>query len=212
MTTIRTAIDHWISNQLLTEGYRSKFSLMTSYLQRSNGISEVPDPYFGGPQGFETVLDLLEDACSGLLTAIKSDNPAVFSWHVLEKHWASVSWRLSPEMMHAFGNMKGAMECAAQLIFGHTSVACSGGGMGIARVGMFKLSCFCVIVYEGSTSKCMPWDLDNKIAMILIQVNLLRQRTSPQHVCRAALNCSLVFLKSNWTLIRSFWLHGCADW
>lgn len=29
--------------------------------------SEVPDPYYGGPSGFEDVLDILEDACSGLL-------------------------------------------------------------------------------------------------------------------------------------------------
>jgi protein-tyrosine phosphatase len=28
---------------------------------------EVPDPYYGGPSGFEYVLDILEDACSGLL-------------------------------------------------------------------------------------------------------------------------------------------------
>jgi protein-tyrosine phosphatase len=27
----------------------------------------VPDPYYGSPQGFETVLDYLEDACAGLL-------------------------------------------------------------------------------------------------------------------------------------------------
>lgn len=27
----------------------------------------VPDPYFGGEKGFENVLELLEDACSGLL-------------------------------------------------------------------------------------------------------------------------------------------------
>jgi len=27
----------------------------------------VPDPYYGGPQGFEDVLDLLEDAAEGLL-------------------------------------------------------------------------------------------------------------------------------------------------
>lgn len=25
--------------------------------------AEVPDPYYGGPQGFETVLDLVEEAC-----------------------------------------------------------------------------------------------------------------------------------------------------
>ena len=28
---------------------------------------EVPDPYYGGPSGFEHVLDILDDACSGLL-------------------------------------------------------------------------------------------------------------------------------------------------
>ncbi|THU05536.1 low molecular weight phosphotyrosine protein phosphatase [Lampropedia puyangensis] len=28
---------------------------------------EVPDPYYGGDQGFEYVLDLVEDACDGLL-------------------------------------------------------------------------------------------------------------------------------------------------
>ena len=31
---------------------------------------EVPDPYYGGPEGFERVLDLLEDACHGLLNAL----------------------------------------------------------------------------------------------------------------------------------------------
>lgn len=30
---------------------------------------EVPDPYYGGTQGFEHVLDLLEDGCSELLKA-----------------------------------------------------------------------------------------------------------------------------------------------
>lgn len=32
---------------------------------------EVPDPYFGGEQGFEHVLDLVEDASRGLLAAIR---------------------------------------------------------------------------------------------------------------------------------------------
>lgn len=27
----------------------------------------VPDPYYGGAQGFENVIDILEDACQGLL-------------------------------------------------------------------------------------------------------------------------------------------------
>lgn len=32
---------------------------------------EVPDPYYGGVQGFEHVLDLVEDAANGLLKQIK---------------------------------------------------------------------------------------------------------------------------------------------
>jgi protein-tyrosine phosphatase len=39
---------------------------MTSHC-RVHQVSEVPDPYYGGEQGFEDVLDLLEDACGGLL-------------------------------------------------------------------------------------------------------------------------------------------------
>lgn len=34
---------------------------------------EVPDPYTGGPQGFEEVLDMIEDACDGLLETIKKE-------------------------------------------------------------------------------------------------------------------------------------------
>jgi protein-tyrosine phosphatase len=33
---------------------------------------DVPDPYYGGPEGFETVLDLVEAAAPGLLAALTS--------------------------------------------------------------------------------------------------------------------------------------------
>jgi protein-tyrosine phosphatase len=32
---------------------------------------EIPDPYYGGEAGFEHVLDLLEDACAGLLQELR---------------------------------------------------------------------------------------------------------------------------------------------
>jgi protein-tyrosine phosphatase len=32
---------------------------------------DVPDPYYGGPQGFETVLDQVEAACRGLLAELR---------------------------------------------------------------------------------------------------------------------------------------------
>lgn len=34
-------------------------------------VDYVPDPYYGGASGFENVLDILEDACAGLLEAIR---------------------------------------------------------------------------------------------------------------------------------------------
>ena len=42
---------------------------LVRYCQRGTP-GEVPDPYYGGEQGFELVLDLLEDACAGLLQAL----------------------------------------------------------------------------------------------------------------------------------------------
>jgi protein-tyrosine phosphatase len=33
---------------------------------------DVPDPYYGGPEGFEQVLDLVEAACRDLLLELKS--------------------------------------------------------------------------------------------------------------------------------------------
>ncbi len=33
---------------------------------------DVPDPYYGGPEDFEQVLDLVETACRGLLAEIKA--------------------------------------------------------------------------------------------------------------------------------------------
>lgn len=37
----------------------------------SSSDSEVPDPYYGGSDGFEKVLDLLEDGCVRLLEELK---------------------------------------------------------------------------------------------------------------------------------------------
>ena len=34
--------------------------------------ADVPDPYYGGPEGFEEVLDLVEAACRGLLDEMRA--------------------------------------------------------------------------------------------------------------------------------------------
>jgi protein-tyrosine phosphatase len=48
----------------------AKISKMTDYGNRYN-YSIVPDPYYGGEDGFELVLDLLEDASVGLLKKLR---------------------------------------------------------------------------------------------------------------------------------------------
>jgi len=46
--------------------YADKVKLLLSFGSVSDDL-EVPDPYYGGIGGFELVLDLVEDACQGLL-------------------------------------------------------------------------------------------------------------------------------------------------
>ena len=54
-----------------------KIHQMTEY-SRNKLYDHVPDPYYSGAEGFELVLDLLEDACAGLLDELVqfiSSNP-----------------------------------------------------------------------------------------------------------------------------------------
>lgn len=46
-----------------------KIHKMTDFA-KSKSFQSVPDPYYGGAEGFELVLDILEDACQGLLNKI----------------------------------------------------------------------------------------------------------------------------------------------
>ncbi|WP_215781884.1 MULTISPECIES: low molecular weight protein-tyrosine-phosphatase [unclassified Paludibacterium] len=48
-----------------------KLALMLSVLPQGSE-QEVPDPYYGGPSGFDHVLDLLEAACDGWLEKIRN--------------------------------------------------------------------------------------------------------------------------------------------
>ncbi|MGB7442940.1 MAG: low molecular weight protein-tyrosine-phosphatase [Coleofasciculaceae cyanobacterium] len=46
--------------------YRDKVKLMCDFAS-NHREREVPDPYYGGSEGFNKVIDLLLDACDGLL-------------------------------------------------------------------------------------------------------------------------------------------------
>lgn len=52
--------------------YRDKVRLMCDFCTRHT-LKEVPDPYYGGPEGFDRVIDLLLDACEGLLQYITNN-------------------------------------------------------------------------------------------------------------------------------------------
>ncbi len=56
-----------------TEEHKNKILRMTDFLQDMSA-DIVPDPYYGGPEGFEYVIDLLEDACEGFYLGIKKNN------------------------------------------------------------------------------------------------------------------------------------------
>ncbi|WP_319482000.1 low molecular weight protein-tyrosine-phosphatase [uncultured Draconibacterium sp.] len=60
---------HSLKNTARNGDDLNKLYKMTDF--SSDGrYDEVPDPYYGGADGFELVLDLLEDACEGLLRKI----------------------------------------------------------------------------------------------------------------------------------------------
>lgn len=59
--------------QMQPEGYSGHISLFLDFLkggQEGQEGQEVPDPYYGGDQGFELVLDMVEQASSNLLDHI----------------------------------------------------------------------------------------------------------------------------------------------
>jgi protein-tyrosine phosphatase len=52
--------------------YSGRLDLFLSYAADS-GLDEVPDPYYGGDEGFSQVLDIIEVASEGLLEALRRD-------------------------------------------------------------------------------------------------------------------------------------------
>lgn len=49
--------------------YRGKLALLGDYSAPGAGL-EVPDPYYGGAEGFERVLDLVEDAVGRMIAQV----------------------------------------------------------------------------------------------------------------------------------------------
>jgi len=63
-----------ILKRLRPRDAQSHLGLFLEFAERQTE-REVPDPYFGGADGFERVLDMVEDAAAGLLKHIRQ-NPS----------------------------------------------------------------------------------------------------------------------------------------
>ena len=58
---------------LCPSGQQSKLHLLLDFADNSSHET-VPDPYYSGAHGFELVLDLVEDACAGLLRHVQNEH------------------------------------------------------------------------------------------------------------------------------------------
>ena len=58
--------------RLRPTGARAKVALLLSFAPQA-GAREVPDPYYGGADGFEHVLDLVDAAATGFLATVERD-------------------------------------------------------------------------------------------------------------------------------------------
>jgi protein-tyrosine phosphatase len=53
-----------------------RLRLLLEFAPHDGGPEDVPDPYYGGPNGFEEVLDLIEAAARGLLAHLRGARAA----------------------------------------------------------------------------------------------------------------------------------------
>ena len=56
-------------NAMCPPGRNEKVRLFLDYVPEA-GLTDVPDPYYGGEDGFDHVLDLVESAAAGLLNQL----------------------------------------------------------------------------------------------------------------------------------------------
>jgi protein-tyrosine phosphatase len=51
--------------------YRPKLQLFLPFTGAERHGEEVPDPYYGGPKGFDLVLDMCEDGARGIMERVR---------------------------------------------------------------------------------------------------------------------------------------------
>jgi protein-tyrosine phosphatase len=58
--------------ELAPPGGAARLALLMDHARQAQAPREVPDPYYGAAEGFERVLDLVEDACDGLVEQLRN--------------------------------------------------------------------------------------------------------------------------------------------
>ncbi len=61
-----------ISEKPVNDDHRAKIVLMRQYDPQANEL-DVPDPYYGGVEGFENVYQMLHRSCQNLLSEVKEE-------------------------------------------------------------------------------------------------------------------------------------------
>jgi low molecular weight protein-tyrosine phosphatase len=68
-------LNYELLRELSPQEYRDRVKLFLEFAPQL-GREDVPDPYYGGANGFEYVLDLVEEAAASLLEFLESDAPS----------------------------------------------------------------------------------------------------------------------------------------
>lgn len=63
-----------ITSMASSQADKDKVVRIADYLTHHREYTTVPDPYYGDYSDFELVIELLEDACQGLMDSIKEQN------------------------------------------------------------------------------------------------------------------------------------------
>ena len=74
LVLVMDAANERAARTLCPPEHAHKLRRLTDFCTRHRA-SDVPDPYDGGEAGFEAVLDLVEDACAGLLRTLIATRP-----------------------------------------------------------------------------------------------------------------------------------------
>ena len=60
-------------NWAVSPGQEDKIRLMRDFDPEAGADADVPDPYYGGPDGFITTFDIIKRACEGLMEELEGE-------------------------------------------------------------------------------------------------------------------------------------------